>query len=144
MSLVVGLPIGGKLRIVGRSTQLAPAATARLGALLRPPMGEHPWPDTIPAGALDRFTRDREPVAIPSWSPSSWRTPPTSPGQGTPSATPSDSSGPVRKSIRKGSGLLRASGSIEPLELLAEHVLDTLVYERLSLPLSVLKELIGV
>ncbi len=63
-SLVIGLPIGGRLRIVGRSSQLGPAVAARLGPLLHAPEGEHPWPHTIAPRILDRFTEDIDPVIL--------------------------------------------------------------------------------
>ncbi|ARJ07671.1 ATP-dependent DNA ligase [Cnuibacter physcomitrellae] len=54
--LVVGLPVDGELRIVGRSTPLRAAPARGLGRLLRPAVGEgHPWPAQIKPGALDRF-----------------------------------------------------------------------------------------
>ncbi|AXH37518.1 ATP-dependent DNA ligase (plasmid) [Humibacter sp. BT305] len=54
--LVVGLPVDGELRIVGRSTPLRVAPARALGRLLRPAVGEgHPWPAQIKPGALDRF-----------------------------------------------------------------------------------------
>lgn len=53
--VVVGLPIGGELRIVGRSTPLKPVTSRRLAPHLRPPVGAHPWPEWVKAGTLDRF-----------------------------------------------------------------------------------------
>ena len=50
----------GRLRIVGRSTQLPPAASAQFAALLRP-AGAHPWPETLPphpyGGGRTAYTR---------------------------------------------------------------------------------------
>jgi len=58
-SLVVGLPIDGRLRIVGRSSPLRATAARSLARLLAPPSGIHPWPARVPASALQRFNRDR-------------------------------------------------------------------------------------
>lgn len=63
--LVVGLPIKGRLQIVGRSSPLSSAAAQSLGKLLRPPEGGHPWPATVKASAVDRFvSSSREPVQL--------------------------------------------------------------------------------
>lgn len=62
--VVAGLPVEGRLRIVGRST-LLPAKVAReLAAHLRPPQGQHPWPEVIMETALNRFSKDKGPVAL--------------------------------------------------------------------------------
>ncbi|WP_337994897.1 ATP-dependent DNA ligase [Microbacterium thalli] len=61
--LVIGLPVDGELRIVGRSTPLRPATSTSLGRLLRSPGAAHPWPETVSPGALDRFN-SRGPVAV--------------------------------------------------------------------------------
>ncbi len=56
-NLVLGLPVSGELRIVGRTTAL-PSETARtLGKLLRSPQGPHPWPASVKSGAISRFNR---------------------------------------------------------------------------------------
>lgn len=55
--LVVGLPVDGALRIVGRSSPLSAAASRALGHLLRKPEGPHPWPAGVKPGAVDRFNR---------------------------------------------------------------------------------------
>lgn len=62
--LIVGLPIDGILRVVGRSTPLRADAAARLAEQLRPPRGAHPWPAVLPAGTLSRFAEGREPAAV--------------------------------------------------------------------------------
>lgn len=62
--LVVGLPVEGRLRIVGRSTPLRPGTARQLGRLLSPPAGTHPWPARIRRGAIDRFTRETEPLEV--------------------------------------------------------------------------------
>ncbi len=53
--VVVGLPVDGELRIVGRSSPLNSTVARSLAAHLRPPVGEHPWPAEVKPGALDRF-----------------------------------------------------------------------------------------
>jgi ATP-dependent DNA ligase len=63
-ALVLGLPIEGRLRIVGRSTPLKATAARALARLLTAPAGIHPWPARVPAGALQRFDRDRASVDL--------------------------------------------------------------------------------
>lgn len=55
--LVIGLPIDGGLQIVGRSAPLRSGVARQLGKQLRPPAGEHPWPEQVRPGALDRFNK---------------------------------------------------------------------------------------
>jgi len=62
--VVAGLPVHGRLRIVGRSTVL-PSKTAReLAAHLQPPQGLHPWPEVITETTLSRFSKDKSPVTL--------------------------------------------------------------------------------
>lgn len=63
-AVVVGLPDEGGLRIVGRSTPLRPHEARQLGEHLRPPAGEHPWPEVVSPGAVDRFNAGRDPVQL--------------------------------------------------------------------------------
>lgn len=63
-TIVAGLHIDGRLRIVGRSTPLRPNQARDLAAHLRPPAGAHPWPATVTSSAVDRFARKKEPVAL--------------------------------------------------------------------------------
>jgi hypothetical protein len=63
-AVVVGLPMRGRLRIVGRSTPLSAGAGRDLARYLRPPRGEHPWPEEISERVLDRFTRESGPVRL--------------------------------------------------------------------------------
>lgn len=62
--IVAGLPIGGELRIVGRSSRLKTADSRALARWLRPSTGAHPWPTTVKGTALDRFNRDASPVEL--------------------------------------------------------------------------------
>ncbi|MGC5225171.1 ATP-dependent DNA ligase [Micromonospora sp. DT81.3] len=63
-AVVVGNYVDGELRIVGRSTPLKPSVARSLGALLRPPIGEHPWPEFVSPGAVDRFNAGNDPVRL--------------------------------------------------------------------------------
>lgn len=63
-AIVAGLPISGTLRIVGRSAPLKPAAAKLLGARLKPPAGEHPWPGRIKSTTLDRFNPGQEETVL--------------------------------------------------------------------------------
>jgi ATP-dependent DNA ligase len=57
-AVIVGLPVHGRLRIVGRSAPLAARAGRDLARYLRPPEGKHPWPEEISDRLLDRFTKE--------------------------------------------------------------------------------------
>lgn len=63
-AIVAGLPIGGRLRIVGRSTQLSASASKALAAHLHIPRENHPWPEEITPGTLDRFAKEKGPVRL--------------------------------------------------------------------------------
>lgn len=62
--VVAGLPVEGRLRIVGRSTALAAKASRDLAAYLHPPQGPHPWPEVITETTLNRFSKDKGPVTL--------------------------------------------------------------------------------
>lgn len=62
--IVAGLPIGGKLRIVGRSSPLTATASRALARVLRPAAPGHPWPTIVKGTTLDRFNRDTSPVTL--------------------------------------------------------------------------------
>lgn len=62
-ALIAGLLIGDQLRIVGRSTSLHAGLARSLAHHLKPPAGEH-RPSQIPRGAVDRFARGKEPIAV--------------------------------------------------------------------------------
>lgn len=62
--IVAGLPVEGRLRIVGRSTALTAKAAADLAAFLHPPRSPHPWPEVITETTLNRFSKDKGPVTL--------------------------------------------------------------------------------
>lgn len=62
--VVVGLPVEGRLRIVGRSTVLTAKASRELAAYLEPSKGAHPWPEVITETTLNRFSKDKGPVTL--------------------------------------------------------------------------------
>ncbi|MDF2048880.1 hypothetical protein [Arthrobacter sp. Cr_A7] len=62
--VVAGLILDGQLRIVGRSTPLKTRESRELARWLQPPTAEHPWPAIVKGTALDRFHRDKEPLAL--------------------------------------------------------------------------------
>jgi ATP-dependent DNA ligase len=45
----------GRLRVVGRTRRLQPAARAEVGALLRSPRAAHPWPPVIPSSRFGQL-----------------------------------------------------------------------------------------
>jgi hypothetical protein len=57
-AIIVGLPVNGKLRIVGRSAPLKATAAKLLGPQLQPAGPEHPWPHRVKSTVLDRFNAD--------------------------------------------------------------------------------------
>lgn len=65
-ALIVGLPIDGRLRIVGRTTPLRTGPVRELARYLRPPIDKHPWPTRIPRSTVDRFAATRSPSTPPS------------------------------------------------------------------------------
>jgi ATP-dependent DNA ligase len=54
----------GRLRFTGRTAPLTSAQATIAAGFLNPPAGEHPWPEEVPATAIDRFARDRGPVHL--------------------------------------------------------------------------------
>lgn len=80
--VVVGLPVEGQLRIVGRSVPLAAKAKAskELALYLKPPAGPHPWPEVITETMLNRFSQDKgavkltlvEPIVIEISADTAW------------------------------------------------------------------------
>jgi len=63
-TVVVGLPVRGRLRIVGRSTPLSARAGRDLVRYLRPPRGDHPWPEEISERVVDRFNKESRTVRL--------------------------------------------------------------------------------
>lgn len=62
--LVAGLPVDGRLQMVGRTTPLGAKASRELGGMLSAPLGGHPWPETVKPAALDRFSGSRQAIAL--------------------------------------------------------------------------------
>jgi ATP-dependent DNA ligase len=52
----------GRLRVVGRTSQLAAQAAAELASLLSPAAGEHPWPAPLPPGWASSPYGERDPI----------------------------------------------------------------------------------
>ncbi|ACL42234.1 ATP dependent DNA ligase (plasmid) [Pseudarthrobacter chlorophenolicus A6] len=63
-AVVAGLPIQGRLWIVGRTSPLSAAASKALAAHLHIPRDGHPWPDEISSGILDRFSKEKQTVHL--------------------------------------------------------------------------------
>jgi ATP-dependent DNA ligase len=58
-SLILGRPNErGELWMIGRAGKLAAPERTRIGALLRPAAGEHPWPATLPSGRFGQIPGD--------------------------------------------------------------------------------------
>lgn len=62
--VVAGLPVEGRLRIVGRSTVLPTKASQELAAYLSPPKGAHAWPEIITETTFNRFSKDKGSVTL--------------------------------------------------------------------------------
>jgi ATP-dependent DNA ligase len=63
-AIIAGLPMGGKLKIVGRSTVLSTKTGRELGRHLHPAGPGHPWPEEISESSLNRFSKDKGPVRL--------------------------------------------------------------------------------
>lgn len=62
VSLLLGrYDAAGRLRMVGRTAPLSPAARAEIAAVITPSRGGHPWPPLLPAGWTGLYAR-REPL----------------------------------------------------------------------------------
>lgn len=94
--VVVGLPVEGRLRIVGRSTALTAKAARDLAAYLQPPQGPHPWPEVITETMLNRFSKDKGSATLTLVEPLVVEISADLPGRATPSVMPSGISGPGR------------------------------------------------
>jgi ATP-dependent DNA ligase len=57
-TIVVGLPVNGKLRIVGRSAPLKATAAKLLGSQLQAAGPDHPGPHRVKSTILDRFNAE--------------------------------------------------------------------------------------
>ncbi|WP_395405910.1 hypothetical protein ACHMXB_22125 (plasmid) [Arthrobacter sp. UC242_113] len=63
-AIIAGLPVGGELKIVGRSTVLSTKVGRELGQYLHAAGPGHPWPEEISESSLNRFSRDKGPVRL--------------------------------------------------------------------------------
>lgn len=63
-AIIVGLPVDGRLRIVGRSTVLSTRVGRELGRQLSLAQPGHPWPEEISETSLNRFSKDKGPVHL--------------------------------------------------------------------------------
>jgi len=63
-AIIAGLPVEGRLRIVGRSTVLSTRIGRELGRQLRPALPGHPWPEEISETSLNRFSKEKGPVRL--------------------------------------------------------------------------------
>lgn len=63
-AVVAGLPVAGRLRIVGRTVPLTKAGAAVLARELVPARGGHPWPATVTLTTLHGFGRAGDPVEL--------------------------------------------------------------------------------
>jgi ATP-dependent DNA ligase len=63
-AIIAGLPVGGELKIVGRSTVLSTKVGRELGRHLHPASPGHPWPEEISESSLNRFSKEKEPVRL--------------------------------------------------------------------------------
>jgi ATP-dependent DNA ligase len=78
--LVIGLPIDGVLRIVGRTGPLSAGDRFALRPWLVPPSGEHPWPSQVSPSAITGFRTSRglvdltlvEPIVVEVSADAAW------------------------------------------------------------------------
>jgi hypothetical protein len=63
-AVVAGLPLFGRLWMVGTTSALGRSASRSLGLHLHTPRKDHPWPDEISPTVLDRFTSRKEPIRL--------------------------------------------------------------------------------
>jgi ATP-dependent DNA ligase len=63
-AVVAGLPLHGRLRIVGTTSALGRSAGRALANHLHKPRKDHPWPEEIAATTVDRFTSRKEPIRL--------------------------------------------------------------------------------
>ena len=63
-AVVAGLPMNGRLWIVGTTSALGRQASAAVAFHLHSPRPDHPWPEEISPTVVDRFTSRKEPVRL--------------------------------------------------------------------------------
>ena len=63
-AVVAGLPLFGRLWIVGTTSPLGKAASRALAMHLHQPRPDHPWPEEVAPGVIDHFTSRKEPVRL--------------------------------------------------------------------------------
>lgn len=63
-AVVAGLPLFGRLWIVGSTSALRRSASKALALHLHTPRKGHPWPEEIPPTVLDRFTSRKDPIRL--------------------------------------------------------------------------------
>ncbi|HEX9088236.1 MAG TPA: ATP-dependent DNA ligase [Arthrobacter sp.] len=63
-ALVVGLPMFGRLWIVGATSALGRSASRHLAMHLHSPRPDHPWPDEISPTVIDRYTSRKDPIRL--------------------------------------------------------------------------------
>jgi hypothetical protein len=63
-AVVAGLPMFGRLWIVGSTSPLGKTASKALALHLHTPRPDHPWPEEISPTVIDRFTSRKEPVRL--------------------------------------------------------------------------------
>ncbi|HEX9225312.1 MAG TPA: ATP-dependent DNA ligase, partial [Arthrobacter sp.] len=63
-AVVAGLPLFGRLWIVGSTSALGRSASKALALHLHSPRPDHPWPEEISPTVLDRFTSRKDPIRL--------------------------------------------------------------------------------
>lgn len=63
-AVVAGLPLFGRLWIVGTTSALGRSASKALSLHLHTPRKDHPWPEEISPTVVDRFTSRKEPIRL--------------------------------------------------------------------------------
>lgn len=63
-AVVAGLPMFGRLWIVGSTSALGRSAVKALALHLHTPRPDHPWPEEISPTVIDRFTSRKEPIRL--------------------------------------------------------------------------------
>lgn len=63
-AVVAGLPSGGDCALSAAPPVLSAKTARELGKHLRPPAQDHPWPEEISHGVLNKFSREKGPVHL--------------------------------------------------------------------------------